>query len=87
MSYGASFHVHREQAPANMYNFGIAFLKVNKTVAARYNQAHPSTYEGSIAPSALVPTTDPTEYRFMNREVVTAEVVPSAPIGTMKREY
>eukprot|EP00598_Pedospumella_elongata_P015890 CAMPEP_0184995124 /NCGR_PEP_ID=MMETSP1098-20130426/51818_1 /TAXON_ID=89044 /ORGANISM="Spumella elongata, Strain CCAP 955/1" /LENGTH=202 /DNA_ID=CAMNT_0027521331 /DNA_START=163 /DNA_END=771 /DNA_ORIENTATION=+ len=78
-----------EQAPVNIYNLGIAFLKVNKTAADRYKQANPSKFEGTIAPSAVVACADPTEYALGQEgvEMATAQFIPSAQGEVMKREY
>ena len=79
----------REQAPANNYNLGIAFLKVNKTAADRYKQANPSKFEGTVAPSAVVACADPTEFALGQEgvEMATAQFIPSAQGEIMKREY
>lgn len=77
----------REPAPANSLTVGIAFLKMNKTAAERYQQANPSALEGSIAPSAVVACADP-DGHYLGRQppLAAAQVIPSTQ-QPMKREY
>jgi len=76
--------MNREMATVNSIIAGIAFLKVNKTAAARYNQEHSSNI---VPASAVFTTTDTPEYHSAQKAPATGFFFPSAQVVPMNREY
>ncbi len=71
-------------ATVNSIRPGIAFLKVNKTAAARYNQQHSSNI---VPASAVFNTVDTPEYHLAQKAPATGFFFPSAQVVPMNREY